>query len=161
MFYQNAEILIDYIRKLIKIQTLLNTVENTSSIRKKKSILNSFKEDEDLRKVIKYTYDSNLNYGDDVEKNILNLEESDTLDDIYSIWFMLDRLSASNGHSKICQEFRDYMLFFPDINDLVTRILKKDLKLGLSTVSIYNIFKNFKLSDKDFNNNKVIQLFGN
>ena len=53
--------------------------------------------------------------------------------------------SPSDGlkyfYSYIKQEFKDYMAFFPDIEELITGIITKDLNLGMSIVSINKILK--------------------
>ena len=84
-----------------------------------------------------YGADSGVN----VVENIINLPESNTLDDVYSVWYMLDKLASNNTNSYIKQEFKDYMAFFPDIEELITGIITKDLNLGMSIVSINKILK--------------------
>ena len=51
------------------------------------------------------------------------------------------------------------MAFFPDINDLITGIITKDLNLGLSIKSINKIMNNLDLIDENENSdNKVVNL---
>ena len=99
------------------------------------------KNNENLKAVIKYAYSPDINFGDNVVENIINLPESNTLDDVYSVWYMLDKLASNNTNSYIKQEFKDYMAFFPDIEELITGIITKDLNLGMSIVSINKILK--------------------
>ena len=99
------------------------------------------KNNENLKAVIKYAYSPDINFGDNVVENIINLPESNTLDEVYSVWYMLDKLASNNTNSYIKQEFKDYMAFFPDIEELITGIITKDLNLGMSIVSINKILK--------------------
>ena len=132
---------INHIRDLIYVQKILREIRESSSLAKKKSILAQHKNNENLKAVIKYAYSPDINFGDNVVENIINLPESNTLDDVYSVWYMLDKLASNNTNSYIKQEFKDYMAFFPDIEELITGIITKDLNLGMSIVSINKILK--------------------
>ena len=141
MILNNAEMLINHIRDLIYVQKILREIRESSSLAEKKSILVQHKNNENLKAVIKYAYSPDINFGDNVVENIINLPESNTLDDVYSVWYMLDKLASNNTNSYIKQEFKDYMAFFPDIEELITGIITKDLNLGMSIVSINKILK--------------------
>ena len=141
MILNNAEMLINHIRDLIYVQKILREIRESSSLAEKKSILSQHKNNENLKAVIKYAYSPDINFGDNVVENIINLPESNTLDDVYSVWYMLDKLASNNTNSYIKQEFKDYMAFFPDIEELITGIITKDLNLGMSIVSINKILK--------------------
>ena len=141
MILNNAEMLINHIRDLIYVQKILREIRESSSLAEKKSILAQHKNNENLKAVIKYAYSPDINFGDNVVENIINLPESNTLDDVYSVWYMLDKLASNNTNSYIKQEFKDYMAFFPDIEELITGIITKDLNLGMSIVSINKILK--------------------
>ena len=72
---------------------------------------------------------------------------------------MLDKLANNNTNKLVQQEFKDYMAFFPDINDLITGIITKDLNLGLNIKSINKIMNNLDLIDENENSdNKVVNL---
>lgn len=141
MILNNAEMLINHIRDLIYVQKILREIREIPSLAEKKSILAQHKNNENLKAVIKYAYSPDINFGDNVVENIINLPESNTLDDVYSVWYMLDKLASNNTNSYIKQEFKDYMAFFPDIEELITGIITKDLNLGMSIVSINKILK--------------------
>ena len=141
MILNNAEMLINHIRDLIYVQKILREIRESSSLAEKKSILAQRKNNENLKAVIKYAYSPDINFGDNVVENIINLPESNTLDEVYSVWYMLDKLASNNTNSYIKQEFKDYMAFFPDIEELITGIITKDLNLGMSIVSINKILK--------------------
>ena len=141
MILNNAEMLINHIRDLIYVQKILREIRESSSLAEKKPILAQHKNNENLKAVIKYAYSPDINFGDNVVENIINLPESNTLDDVYSVWYMLDKLASNNTNSYIKQEFKDYMAFFPDIEELITGIITKDLNLGMSIVSINKILK--------------------
>lgn len=160
MMLNSAEMLISHIKDLIEIQKLLKNIRECDSLDEKKSILSQYKDDENLRNVIKYTYSPNIDYGDNVKESILDLSQTDTLDDVYSVWYMLDKLASNNTNPLVKQEFKDYMSFFPDIEELITSIITKDLNLGININSINKIVKNLDLSKKsDSNKNNVIDFF--
>ena len=159
MILENVESLINHIRELINIQEILKEIRETTSLNDKKAILSQYKEDKNLQQVIKYTYSPKINFGENVKENIINLEESNTFEYVYPLWYMLDKLANNNTNKLVQQEFKDYMAFFPDINDLITGIITKDLNLGLSIKSINKIMNNLDLIDeKENSDNKVVNL---
>lgn len=159
MILENIESLINHIRELINIQEILKEIRETTSLNDKKAILSQYKEDKNLQQVIKYTYSPKINFGENVKENIINLEESNTFEYVYPLWYMLDKLANNNTNKLVQQEFKDYMAFFPDINDLITGIITKDLNLGLSIKSINKIMNNLDLIDENKNSdNKVVNL---
>ena len=159
MILENVESLINHIRELINIQEILKEIRETTSLNDKKAILSQYKEDKNLQQVIKYTYSPKINFGENVKENIINLEESNTFEYVYPLWYMLDKLANNNTNKLVQQEFKDYMSFFPDINDLITGIITKDLNLGLSIKSINKIMNNLDLIDENENSdNKVVNL---
>ena len=159
MILENVESLINHIRELINIQEILKEIRETTSLNDKKAILSQYKEDKNLQQVIKYTYSPKINFGENVKENIINLEESNTFEYVYPLWYMLDKLANNNTNKLVQQEFKDYMAFFPDINDLITGIITKDLNLGLNIKSINKIMNNLDLFDENENSdNKVVNL---
>ena len=159
MILENVESLINHIRELINIQEILKEIRETTSLNDKKAILSQYKEDKNLQQVIKYTYSPKINFGENVKENIINLEESNTFEYVYPLWYMLDKLTNNNTNKLVQQEFKDYMAFFPDINDLITGIITKDLNLGLNIKSINKIMNNLDLIDENENSdNKVVNL---
>ena len=159
MILENIESLINHIRELINIQEILKEIRETTSLNDKKAILSQYKEDKNLQQVIKYTYSPKINFGENVKENIINLEESNTFEYVYPLWYMLDKLANNNTNKLVQQEFKDYMAVFPDINDLITGIITKDLNLGLSIKSINKIMNNLDLIDENENSdNKVVNL---
>ena len=159
MILENIESLINHIRELINIQEILKEIRETTSLNDKKAILSQYKEDKNLQQVIKYTYSPKINFGENVKENIINLEESNTFEYVYPLWYMLDKLANNNTNKLVQQEFKDYMAFVPNINDLITCIITKDLDLGLSIKSINKIMNNLDLIDENENSdNKVVNL---
>ncbi len=162
MILSNAESLINHVRDLIKVQCILEEIRNAEFKEEKISILSEHKDNDYLQNVIVYTYNPSINYGDDVVNNIINLNETDTLDDIYSLWYMLSKLAMHNNDKAMNQEFKDYMAFFPDINDLITGIITKDLDLGIDLMSIREAFNSLGVYSIDHelsNEHKVINFF--
>ncbi len=154
MILSNAEMLINHVRDLIYVQKILKEIRETNVLNNKKSILAQHKNNENLKEVIRYAYSPDIDFGENVIENIINLSETDTLDDVYSLWYMLDKLASNNTDCYVKQEFKDYMCFFPDIRDLITGIITKDLNLGMSIISINKIVKVL-----DLNNSSTSSIF--
>lgn len=159
MILENVESLINSVRDLIKVQEIFRQIRSTPSLINKKAILSQYMENETLKEVIKYAYSPHINFGDDVQRNILDLQVTDTLDDVYPVFYMLDKLAANRDNDLVKQEFKDYMAFFPDIEELITGIITKDLGLGMSVASINKITKNLGDLRSSCDNSNVITLF--
>lgn len=159
MILENVESLINSVRDLIKVQEIFRQIRSTPSLINKKAILSQYMENETLKEVIKYAYSPHINFGDDVQRNILDLQVTDTLDDVYPVFYMLDKLAANRDNDLVKQEFKDYMAFFPDIEELLTGIITKDLGLGMSVASINKITKNLGDLRSSCDNSNVITLF--
>ena len=147
------------VRDLIKVQEIFRQIRSTPSLINKKAILSQYMENETLKEVIKYAYSPHINFGDDAQRNILDLQVTDTLDDVYPVFYMLDKLAANRDNDLVKQEFKDYMAFFPDIEELLTGIITKDLGLGMSVASINKITKNLGDLRSSCDNSNVISLF--
>lgn len=159
MILENVESLINSVKDLIKVQEIFRQIRSTPSLINKKAILSQYMENETLKEVIKYAYSPDINFGDDVQRNILDLQVTDTLDDVYPVFYMLDKLAANRDNDLVKQEFKDYMAFFPDIEELLTGIITKDLSLGMSVVSINKITKNLGDLRSSCDNSNVVSLF--
>ena len=159
MILENVESLINSVRDLIKVQEIFRQIRSTPSLINKKAILSQYMENETLKEVIKYAYSPHINFGYDVQRNILDLQVTDTLDDVYPVFYMLDKLAANRDNDLVKQEFKDYMAFFPDIEELLTGIITKDLGLGMSVASINKITKNLGDLRSSCDNSNVITLF--
>lgn len=159
MILENVESLINSVRDLIKVQEIFRQIRSTPSLINKKAILSQYMENETLKEVIKYAYSPHINFVDDVQRNILDLQVTDTLDDVYPVFYMLDKLAANRDNDLVKQEFKDYMAFFPDIEELLTGIITKDLGLGMSVASINKITKNLGDLRSSCDNSNVISLF--
>lgn len=159
MILENVESLINSVKDLIKVQEIFRQIRSTPSLINKKAILSQYMENETLKEVIKYAYSPHINFGDNVQRNILDLQVTDTLDDVYPVFYMLNKLAANRDNDLVKQEFKDYMAFFPDIEELLTGIITKDLSLGMSVVSINKITKNLGDLRSSCDNSNVISLF--
>ncbi len=159
MILENVESLINSVKDLIKVQEIFRQIRSTPSLINKKAILSQYMENETLKEVIKYAYSPDINFGDNVQRNILDLQVTDTLDDVYPVFYMLDKLAANRDNDLVKQEFKDYMAFFPDIEELLTGIITKDLSLGMSVISINKITKNLGDLRSSCDNSNVVSLF--
>ena len=161
MVLKNVQSLINHVRELIHVQEILKEIRESSSLIEKKAILAQHRENNNLQQVIKYAYSPKINFGENVQRDIINLSETNAFENVYPLWDMLDNLSQNNQNKLVQQEFRDYIAFFPDINDLITGIIKKDLNLDMSIKSIAKIMNNLDLiNEEDNSKHKIINLFG-
>ena len=123
------------LREIIEI---INKVANTSSTNDKQVILRHNANNELLKKVLIYTYNTDYNYG--IKKTTVNkfkynrIGESKWLD----LFEMLNELASSNINNDLTRQVE---LFLKDITkedekDLVIKILLKDLRIGMNVKSI-------------------------
>ena len=119
---------------------IINQLRETSSRKKKEEILLMNKDNNLLRKVLFYTYDSDMRF-----KSIKELPQVNRyrINDYGMIFNYLDKLSKQNG---VKDEEKQYIwdlihsIEDEEIKDIFKCIIQKDLKCGISTKTINKIF---------------------
>lgn len=116
---------------------IISQLKNTSGANAKIEILKQNSNNELLKKVLKYTYSDDLNYGFS-KSNLKTLLKKDAKVETWTNGFdMLDELNKSN----INNELRDKVVSFlnvqtEEIKDLWIKMITKDLRCGVNSKSI-------------------------
>ena len=122
---------------------IIKEIESTNSSRAKEHILRKNSDNEILKKVLYYTY-SDMQYG--IKKT--TVKKMDFLpDEEYmwvNIWKMFEDLSNSNINNDLVKKVSNTIGFFNDKEqqDLLIRMLLKDLRIGMNVKSINKAIPN-------------------
>ena len=113
---------------------IIKQVRNTNSTNDKINILKRNKDNELLRKVLSYTYDTDLKFG--VQKK--SIKEYSGESKWSSLFEMLDELANSNINDNLKKNIGRFIssLNSDDEKELVTMVLLKDLKMGCNIKNI-------------------------
>lgn len=123
-----------------EIMKIVNLLEYTGSTNGKIEIIKSNKDNELFKKVLKYTYQDDLQYKFS-DKKLRKLIEDNKFERSINIWIdgfaMLDKLAQSNINNSL----RDSVLTFlslqtEEVKELWIRILTKDLRCKISAKTI-------------------------
>lgn len=114
------------IENLKPIVQIIKQLENTSSTKDKENILRANADNELLKKILRYTYDSDLKYG--IQKKSIVVRDGESKWD--SLFDMLDYLASSNINNDLKINVGRFLgnIEDEDERDLVIRILLKDLR---------------------------------
>lgn len=126
-------------RETEQVIEIINQLRNESSTNNKISILKQNKDNTTLQKILKYTYDDNLQYGFSEKKLRDFLYEDDTL--LNNKWEdgfeMLNTLSSNNINDLLRTNVKTFLLCKEnEEQELWISILTKDLKCNISTKTI-------------------------
>lgn len=118
---------------------IVEELESTNSTKAKQHILRKNSENDLLKKILVFTYDTNLQYGikqKTIDKmSFTATNESDKWN--ANIWCMLDELASSNINSALIWEVEKLLCYFDDsLKDLIIKILLKDLRCNISVKTI-------------------------
>lgn len=123
-----------------KVVEIIRELEGTSGTNDKISLISLNKENEVFKKVLQYTYDSNLNYGFSESKlrELIAAENTNLIRGFVSKWDnvfdMLDELAASNINDELRRNVASFLLMqSEDVMELYIRILTKDLRCNISS----------------------------
>lgn len=117
---------------------IVEELESTNSTKAKQHILRKNSENDLLKKILVYTYDTNLQYGikqKTIDKMSFTTTESDKWNS--NVWCMLDELASSNINNTLIWEVEKLLCYFDDsLKDLIIKILLKDLRCNISVKTI-------------------------
>ena len=119
---------------LLEVKGILDSVAETSSTMGKQNIIKEYKDNELFKKVLLYTYDKNKKYKVS-RKSIVVRKGKSKWNDLFE---MLDELAASNINNDLKINIGKFLgeLHTDAERELVTKILLKDLKIGVSIKTI-------------------------
>lgn len=120
---------------------ILEKLRNTSSTKEKFNILSDHKDNKDLEKVLKYTYDKvDFTYGV-TPKTVLDFDSDEYSDkEMFEVLDILNRREVT-GHSALALAKNFYVSCDKDIKDLFLKILDRDLKIGVNEKTLNKVFK--------------------
>ena len=120
---------------------ILEQLRNTSSTKEKCNILLSHKDNKDLEKVLKYTYDKvDFTYGV-TPSTVLDFDSNEYSDkEMFEVLDILNRREVT-GHSALALAKNFYVSCDNTIKDLFLKILDRDLKIGVNEKTLNKVFK--------------------
>ena len=120
---------------------ILEQLRNTSSTKEKFNILLSHKDNKDLEKVLKYTYDKvDFTYGV-TPTTVLDFDSNEYSDkEMFEVLDNLNRREVT-GHSALALAKNFYESCDKTIKDLFLKILDRDLKIGVNEKTLNKVFK--------------------
>ena len=126
---------------MIEVAKIVKQLENTSSSNDKIAIIKQHSGNEVFKNVLKYTYDSNLNYGfseSNLRKLLDNTKSEDILENTWQNGFdMLDILATSNINDALRRNVVTFLWCqLSEVRELFIRILTKDLRCNISSKTI-------------------------
>jgi DNA ligase-1 len=126
---------------MIEVAKIVKQLENTSSSNDKIAIIKQHSDNEVFKNVLKYTYDSNLNYGfseSNLRKLLDNTKSEDILENTWQNGFdMLDILATSNINDALRRNVITFLWCqLSEVRELFIRILTKDLRCNISSKTI-------------------------
>ncbi len=126
----------------MSISSIISRLRNTQSINEKKKILEDNKEDNYFKLVLKYCYDPFITFG--VNKSI-SFRNATTRQENYEE-YLFELLEKLHKRALTGNAAREAIVSFGskysrDIQDLILRILNKDLQCGISIKTINKVFK--------------------
>ena len=120
---------------------ILEQLRQTSSTKEKFNILSSYKDNKELEKVLKYTYDKvDFTYGV-TSKTVLDFDSNEYSDkEMFEVLDILNRREVT-GHSALALAKNFYESCDKTIKDLFLKILDRDLKIGVNEKTLNKVFK--------------------
>lgn len=120
---------------------ILEQLRNTTSTKEKFNILSTHKDNKDLEKVLKYTYDKvNFTYGV-TSKTVLDFDSNEYSDkEMFEVLDILNRREVT-GHKALALAKNFYVSCDKTIKDLFLKILDRDLKIGVNEKTLNKVFK--------------------
>lgn len=117
--------------EIMEIHNFIQDMRSTNSRIEKKKIIESYKENELLKDIIKYTYNPHMKYKIRKFTGKCNAEPKPTYNNIFSI---LDVLANSNINDTLRLEVEDFLAIQSneEIKEVYRLMILKDLKIGFS-----------------------------
>lgn len=117
---------------------VIKDIANCSSTKAKQHILSKHVDDELFKKILVYTYDTNLQYGikqKTIDKMSFTTDDKDKWNT--NIWKMLEELASSNINNELVNEVEKLLCYFDEeIRGLLIKVMLKDLRFGMNIKSI-------------------------
>ena len=120
---------------------ILEQLRKTTSTKEKFDILSRYKDNKDLEKVLKYTYDKvDFTYGV-TPTTVLDFDSNEYSDkEMFEVLDMLNKREVT-GHNALALAKNFYVSCDNTIKDLFLKILDRDLKIGVNEKTLNKVFK--------------------
>ena len=148
---------------------MISELRKTNSTLEKQKILKKYKNDEIVKKVLFYTYNSLFQYFvkkyDKIEKEVENFDLLEEFNKIFNVLDIL-RKREMTGHKAINLVEETYKNLSKENKEIFSLILKRDLKAGINKKLINKIFKDLiptipYMGARAFDKKGVTELFAN
>jgi len=120
---------------------LLETLKNENSTNNKVEFLKQNKDNELLKKVFFYTYNPHYQYGIKKIPNVYTFESKIGLEETFKVLDELKdrKITGNNAINKVIETLSQLS---EEDAEIFSKILKKDLKIGVNTKLINKVWKN-------------------
>ena len=124
-----------------KVVQIIKELENISGTNDKIAFISLHKDNEVFKRVLKYTYDNNLNYGfseSKLRELLNNTPQEELIENTWgSVFDMLDILAASNINDALRSNVVSFLnCKSHEVRELIIKILTKDLRCNISSKTI-------------------------
>lgn len=126
---------------LVKLRTLIQELSEVTSSTRKLEILNEYKEDEIIAKLLWYCYHPRLRFNITGDKYLKLQSEIDSANEEPEMFEMLDkfRTREATGHTAVAL-LRAYIMMWPDFKEVILKVIDRDWKVGIGATQINKIF---------------------
>lgn len=119
---------------------ILNEIRDAKSPKAKKEVMEKYKSNEILQKLIHYTYNPYKRYGI-TKKTFENYQKNGVPNQNDSLYSLLDELAASNINDELRYKFVNFISMFDEkYQEVMKGVAMKDLNLGVSATTFNKVW---------------------
>ena len=119
---------------------ILNEIRDAKSPKAKKEVMEKYKSNEILQKLIHYTYNPYKRYGI-TKKTFANYQKNGAPNQNDSLYSLLDELAASNINDELRYKFVNFISMFDEkYQEVMKGVAMKDLNLGVSATTFNKVW---------------------
>ena len=119
---------------------ILNEIRDAKSPKAKKEVMEKYKSNKLLQKLIHYTYNPYKRYGI-TKKTFANYQRNGVPNQNDSLYSLLDELAASNINDELRYKFVNFIsMFDEEYQEVMKGVAMKDLNLGVSATTFNKVW---------------------
>lgn len=119
---------------------ILNEIRDAKSPKAKKEVMEKYKSNKLLQKLIHYTYNPYKRYGI-TKKTFANYQRNGVPNQSDSLYSLLDELAASNINDELRYKFVNFIsMFDKEYQEVMKSVAMKDLNLGVSATTFNKVW---------------------
>lgn len=119
---------------------ILNEIRDAKSPKAKKEVMEKYKSNDTLQKLIHYTYNPYKRYGI-TKKTFANYQKNGVPNQNDSLYSLLDELAASNINDELRYKFVNFISMFDEkYQEVMKGVAMKDLNLGVSATTFNKVW---------------------